>query len=149
MQDRALEDAKDAALVSGEDHLGLTRLLTETAWLIDHGRADRVHELFVEDGQMRLGPGVVLQGRDAIKEWGRLRPAVATRHVYTNQRFTRVDDDTAEGTTTLTVYMDSGNDHGTSVAYMVGEETGLFVRTDHGWKFSARQSDIVFSRPSG
>jgi hypothetical protein len=32
---------------------------------------------------------------------------------------------------------------------MVGEETGRFVRTDRGWRFSARQSDIVFSRPAG
>jgi hypothetical protein len=149
MEDRAREGASDAGLVSGEDHLGLTRLLTEIAWLIDHGRADRVHELFVDGGQMRLGPTAVLQGRDAIKEWGRLRPAVATRHVYTNQRFTRVDHDTAEGTTTVTVYMDSGNAPGTTVALMVGEETGRFVRTDHGWRFSLRQSDIVFSRPAG
>jgi hypothetical protein len=149
MQDHTLEGTEDADIVGGEDHLGLTRLLTEIAWLIDHGGADRVHELFVEDGQMRLGPTVVLQGRDAIKEWGRLRPAIDTRHVHTNHRFTRVDDDTAEGTATVTVYMDSGNEPGTTVAYMVCEETDRFVRTDHGWRFSARQSDIIFSRPAG
>jgi hypothetical protein len=125
MQDRALEGANDADLVSGEDHLAPTRLLTEIAWLIDHGRADRVHELFVEYGQMRLGPSVVLQGRTRSRSG-----AVCVRRP--SQRFTRVDDDTAEGTTTLTVYMDSGNDPGTTFAYMVGEETGRFVRTDHG-----------------
>jgi hypothetical protein len=41
-------------LVSEDDHIALTRLVTELVWRIDHGRADEVDELFTNDGEMTL-----------------------------------------------------------------------------------------------
>ena len=56
-------------LVSDSDHVQLTRLVTEHAWRTDNGRADTVHELYVDDGELVLPPGP-LRGRQAIHEWG-------------------------------------------------------------------------------
>ena len=57
-------------LVSATDHVELSRLVTEHAWRADNGRADTVHELYVDDGELILPPGP-LRGRQAIYEWGR------------------------------------------------------------------------------
>jgi hypothetical protein len=43
-------DTVPEQLVDDIDHMQLTRLVTEVAWRIDHGKADTVHELFVDDG---------------------------------------------------------------------------------------------------
>ena len=42
-------------LVSETDHLQLSRLVTEHAWRADQGRADTIHELYVDDGNLSLG----------------------------------------------------------------------------------------------
>jgi SnoaL-like domain len=57
-------------LVSETDHVQLSRLVTEHAWRADHGRADTIHELYVDDGELIVGP-TPLRGREAILEWGR------------------------------------------------------------------------------
>ena len=57
-------------LVSETDHVQLSRLVTEHAWRVDHGRADTIHELYVDDGELIVGP-TPLRGRAAILEWGR------------------------------------------------------------------------------
>jgi hypothetical protein len=36
-------------------HVQLARLVAGIAWRIDRGKADTVHELFVDDGEMALG----------------------------------------------------------------------------------------------
>ncbi|MFC8827488.1 nuclear transport factor 2 family protein [Streptomyces sp. NPDC057137] len=127
------------------DHFALTRLLTETAWRIDHGRADTVWELFTEDGEMLLG-GTALRGRDAIRRWGAERGAARTRHVHTNMRFDLTGENTAEGVCVLTVYMDDGRDG--AAPFAVNEETGRYVRTEDGWRFASRVSDVLFGGPN-
>src|SRR3981081_751574 len=96
-------------VVGETDYLQLAQLVTEIAWRIDHGQADTVHELFVDEGEMSLGQ-TILRGREEIRQGGRKR-AVATyrtRHVSTNMRFIADGDDRAEGTTVITQYMDQG-----------------------------------------
>ena len=43
-------------LVGEIDHVQLSRLVTEHAWRVDHGRADTIHELYVDDGELTLPP---------------------------------------------------------------------------------------------
>jgi hypothetical protein len=104
-------------LVTAADHLQLARLVTEISWRIDHGKADTVHELFVDEGTMTLGP-TTLSGREQIREWGRQRAGATyrTRHVCTNMRFVADGDDAAEGTTVITQYRgeDDGAGHGST-----------------------------------
>jgi hypothetical protein len=57
-------------LVSETDHVQLSRVVTEHAWRADQARADTIHELYVDDGELIVGP-TPLRGREAILEWGR------------------------------------------------------------------------------
>jgi len=41
-------------LVTDADHAQLSRLVTESAWRVDLGRADTLHELFVDDGELEV-----------------------------------------------------------------------------------------------
>jgi hypothetical protein len=43
-------------LVSETDHVQLSRLVTESAWRADNGRAGTIHELYIDDGELVLGP---------------------------------------------------------------------------------------------
>ena len=126
------------------DHFALTQLLTEMAWRVDSGRADTAWELFTEDAELGLG-ATVLRGRDAIRRWGTERPAVRTRHVYTNTRFTLTGVDTAEGVCIVTLY--TGDGGGDAVPFAVSEEIGRYVRTEDGWRFAARISQVLFGGP--
>jgi hypothetical protein len=57
-------------LVSETDHVQLSRLVNEHAWRADNGRADTIHELYIDDSELIIGPSS-LRGREAILEWGR------------------------------------------------------------------------------
>jgi hypothetical protein len=57
-------------LVRPADHAELSCLVVEHTWRVDNGRADTVHELYVDDGELLVGP-TPLRGREAIREWGR------------------------------------------------------------------------------
>ena len=140
-----MEADGERQLVSEEDHLQLARLVIEIGWRIDHGQAETVHELFVDDGEMGLGEAR-LKGRDELREWGRRRSEATsrTRHVSTNMRFVADGDDYADGTTVLTVYMEEGDGPGTTLPRSVGEDRDRFVRTAHGWRFVSRDYDELF-----
>jgi hypothetical protein len=137
--------------VSDADHLQLSRLVVEAAWRVDLGTADTLYELFVQDGTLTLGE-TVLKGWEQIREWGRSAVEAHTfdgiRHVCGNMRFLATGDDTAEGITVLSVYFDDEHKPGTSVPWTVGEDHDQFVRTDHGWRLSARRWVSLFERPA-
>jgi hypothetical protein len=67
------------------------------------------------------------------------------RHVAGNMRFVAVDDNTAEGVTVLTVFMD--DETGSPVPWGVGEDHDRFVRTHEGWRFASRRWEQLFARP--
>src|SRR6476619_5799927 len=89
-------------LVSKTDHVQLSRLVTEHAWRADQGRADTIHELYIDDGELSLGPSA-LRGREAILDWGRQLvanpPWRVIRHICGNMRFIYDGDNAAIGTT--------------------------------------------------
>src|SRR5262249_33102856 len=128
------------------DHLALSRLVVELSWLIDHGRADSIWELFVVDGVLDTG-GTPLVGHDAIRDWGRSRVAspVRTRHICSGMRFTDRGDGRATGSTLLTVFMHEGDGVGPAAPAVVGEDTDEFVHTDVGWRFASRTFETLFA----
>ena len=85
-------------LVNESDHVQLSRLVLEHAWRADNGRADTIHELYVDDGVLDLPPAA-LRGREAIHEWGRqlvqAPPWRIIRHVCGNMRFVTTGENTA------------------------------------------------------
>jgi len=136
-------------LVSETDHVQLICLVTEHAWRADNGRADTIHELYVDDGELMLGP-TPLRGRAAILEWGRQLvanpPWRVIRHVCGNMRFVTDGPDAAEGTTILTVFMVAGSEAATTQPFSVGEDHDRFVRTEEGWRFVSRRWVELFAR---
>lgn len=59
-------------------------------WTVDNCRADTVHELYVDDGELNVPP-TPLRGRQALIEWGRqlveAPPWRSIRHACGNMRF--------------------------------------------------------------
>ena len=94
---RIAPDVAAERLVTESDHVELSRLVTEHAWRTDHGRADTLHELYVDDGVLEVG--APLRGRDAIREWGRQIVAAAPwrciRRACSNMRFVADGPDVA------------------------------------------------------
>jgi SnoaL-like domain len=136
--------------VNDADQCELVRLITELTWRIDHGRAATVHELFVDDGELVLGPEEVVRGREAITEWGQTIDEAGwrIRHVISNMRFSVDADDAAEGTTLVTAFMHERDELGTAVPWTVGEDHDRFVRTEQGWRFASRRWEQLFLRPA-
>ena len=135
-------------LVSETDYVQLSRLVIEHGWRVDNGRADTLHELYVDDGEL-IAP-TPLRGRQAILEWGRqlieAPPWRSIRHVCGNMRFVADGANAATGTTVLTVFMAAGNEASPTVPWSVGEDHDRFVRTEHGWKFVSRHWVELFTR---
>ena len=139
-------------LVTDTDHVHLSRLITESAWGVDLGRADTLHELFVDDGELEVGR--VYRGREQIRGWGRAiedaKSYPGIRHVTSNMRFvagTEADGrDTAEGTTVVTVFLSDADGHSTTTPWVVGEDHDRFIRTPDGWRFTHRSWVQLFAR---
>ncbi len=142
-----LTNGEHRTLVSNADHLALERLVTEAAWRVDEGMSDRLAELFVGDGEFVLGE-TVHRGRAAIREWGRRLDEARTykriRHVAGNMRFVAAGEDSAEGVTVLTGFMD--DETGSSTLRVIGEDHDRFVRTDDGWRFASRRWEQLLAR---
>jgi hypothetical protein len=122
--------------------------VTEHAWRADHGRADTIHELYVDDDILDVG--TPLRGRHAIREWGQqlvaATPWRCIRHVCGNQRFVADGADRAEGITVLTVSMVAGQGAATTLPFSVGEDHDKFIRTADGWRFVSRRWVELFAR---
>lgn len=137
--------------VSESDYVQLSRLVIEHGWRTDHGRADTVHELYVEEGELTLGAAATpIRGRQAIFEWGRrlveAPPWHRIRHVCGNMRFVADGPNAAEGTTLLTVFMVEKPGAATTLPWRVGEDHDRFVRTAHGWRLVSRRWIDLFAR---
>src|SRR5262245_26395414 len=134
--------------VSETDYVELSRLVIEHAWRTDNRRADTLHELWAEDGELDLG-STVLRGRQAIADWGRQLvenpPWLTIHHVCGNMRFLMDGADAAVGSTILTVFMDA-NGTKSSVPFNVGEDHDRFVRTEDGWRFASRRWVELYGR---
>jgi hypothetical protein len=134
--------------LSDADELALTRLIIELMWRIDHQKGDSVHELYTEDAECSEGPPLNMKwkGRDAIIEWGGRRP-LWIKHVMTNFRWVAAGPDHAEGSNTITAYLDLDTDTlGTTIPRMVGENTWRCVRTPEGWRIAMAHCDFYFVR---
>jgi hypothetical protein len=134
--------------VSESDYVELPRLVVEHAWRTDNGRADTLHELWADDGELDLG-STVLGGRQAIADWGRQLvespPWLTIHHVCGNMRFMMDGPDAAVGSTILIVFVDT-NGTKSSIPFNVGEDHDRFVRTEQGWRFASRRWVELYHR---
>ncbi len=128
------------------------RLVTAYCHYVDHDDAERIAELFTEDGVWK-SPEATLDGREAIRKAMAERAANAgrmSRHVCNNLLIDIVDEDHAEGVVYLTLYRHDGEEGrrfsplGSPV--MVGEYRDRFLRTAEGWRITHREAAASFLR---
>jgi hypothetical protein len=130
------------------------RLIVEYARRVDFGEAGAIADLFTEDGRWE-GTELVLDGREAIREWFENRERLTrrvSRHVCTN---VAVEAQSATEATSLCYMLDYRHDRregepaGPVVAEhpkYVGELRDSFRLTDDGWRFSSRLVTVAFQR---
>jgi ketosteroid isomerase-like protein len=117
-------------------------LLTEFAYRVDHGQADRVHELFTVDATLAT-PAFVLNGRDEIEARFKARAqdtARRTRHFWSNLKLSREGGAIVAITNALTVVAPEG----AAPILMGGSSRDVCVRRDAGWAFQSRALTIIF-----
>ena len=128
------------------------RLVTAYCHYVDHGEAERIAELFSEDG-VWTSAEATMDGREAIRKAMAARQANLarmSRHVCNNFLLEIIDADHAEGTVYLTLYRHDGKE-GRALSplegpAMVGEYRDRFVRTEEGWRISRREIEVDFLR---
>ncbi len=128
-----------AGLVNPLDHVELTQLLNEIVWRVDNRSAATIHELFVEDGSLQVGPTPVIGWKD-LSEWGKaldVNPPSGL-HVVTNQRFVLNGPDQASGSSTLIAYSAPAEGSSPTTPTVVGVDHDTYVRTASGWRFRSR-----------
>jgi len=120
---------------------------------VDFGEAERVAELFHEDGVWEVGD-TRFEGREAVRGMLRSRQEMKgrrSRHVCTNLVIDVVDPDHATGLVYLSLYRhdfesavpdDQLAPGGPPVA--VGQYRDRFVRTKEGWRFACRRAELAF-----
>lgn len=134
-------------MLAPQDHIAIEQLIQRHAWLIDHGEAGKVGELFAEDGALYgVGPDKI--GRAAIAEWGRQRAAMSkrrSRHVQSNILVEPVAPNAARGWVVLTLYRHDGPGLGSAAPLLVAEYADRYVREPDGaWLFAERRLAALF-----
>ena len=128
-----------------EDRQELMDLIVEFAWRVDHGRADTIHELVINDAEIQMHYGPMI-GIDAIVAWGEERSTVhrTTRHIMTNFRFQAFDHDRVGGTSLSLTFLYDGSGVSPALPWAVTEFDDVFVRSGDGWRFARRVSTDIF-----
>jgi hypothetical protein len=139
--------ARIASGLAPQDRLAIEQLIQRHAWLIDHGAADRIGELFAEDAAL-YGIGPDKLGRAAIAEWGRQRAALTgrrSRHLQSNVLIEPVATDAARGWVALTLYRHDGPGEGQAVPLLIAEYADRYSREPDGsWLFAERHLSVLF-----
>lgn len=128
------------------------RLVTAYCHYVDHGQAERIAELFTEDGVWSSAE-ITFDGNEQIQKAMAQRQANTarmSRHVCNNFRVDVLDGDHAEGTVYLTLYRHDGQEGRTlsplEGPVMVGEYRDRFRRTSDGWRIAHREIEVSFLR---
>ena len=133
--------------LESETRTALEDLVHQHSWLIDHGAADRLPDLYEDDGRL-IGIGADKVGRQAIAAWAGQRAAMMerrSRHVLTNLTFEPISPDLARGTVILTLYRHDGAGVGSPSPLLIGEYDDVYKRSADGrWRFAARRLTILF-----
>jgi len=129
------------------------RLMVEYCHLVDHGQAERIADLFTEDGVWK-SPEVEMNGREQLRKGFGRRQAQRgriSRHVCNNLLVHVIDAETAEGTVYLTLFREDGEEGRRAASLeaqpqFVGEYRDRFRKTADGWRISSREIQVGFVR---
>lgn len=129
----------------------LETLMTEFGYLVDNGMADRVHELFTDDGSIN-GPGLSMQSKAEIADKFAERAkdkARVSRHIWTNPRFERLDESTVRVTTVVQTYVHTlvaeQQLPAPGQSFIVGDSIDVMrLGSDERWRFLSRELVVIF-----
>ncbi|MEO8856567.1 MAG: nuclear transport factor 2 family protein [Burkholderiaceae bacterium] len=143
----------DSASDRRQDLADCESLIHAFCFLLDHGQAAEVVDLFSAEGVFERR-GQALGGQPAIAAAMATRsPQVRTRHICSNIML-RVES--PERITGVTYFQFFRHDSRTGSASQapsdlleaIGEYHDVFEKTAQGWRFAHRRAEAVFQRPS-
>ena len=124
-------------------HTAITALVNEFSYLIDHGEARSIPNLFTENGTFE-SPQALLESREAIAAAmvERAQVEYETRHVITNLRITIASSDEIHGTAMLMLYRwTPGGENSTCQPVALAEYHDVYQRNAEGdWQFASRKA---------
>ncbi|MGH7822097.1 MAG: nuclear transport factor 2 family protein [Candidatus Binatia bacterium] len=122
--------------------LAAEELLSEFSARLDEGRADTVHELFVENGCI-VTPQFTLANREEIRRrfTDRARDTRRrTRHYWSNARFSGDETEITVVTNVMTAIAVDGE----PTIVMGGTSADVIVPANGGWAFRSRTLEVSF-----
>ena len=121
----------------------IEQLVTESVWRLDHGHADRLWELYTEDGTSD-GPMGQMAGHAQLRAWGEKRaaaPQTVGRHHLSGIRLAWVDDELT-GYIQYSTYRDSSENP--LVPASIGEFHEVYRQVDGEWRYASRKIVPLF-----
>lgn len=138
--------------ISLPDRMAIQDLLTEFGWLVDHGEAGKVAELFTENGKL-VTPMFTLEGKESIaRQFGERAKDTSrlSRHIWTNLRLEVLDARRIKASMAVQTYVANGVPPVSPQDIVVGDSLDIVEKGDDGvWRFSERQLVIVFKFGGG
>jgi len=127
--------------------VAIEALCIEYFYLIDHGQAEKIADLFTENGVQDYGDGRKFVGRDAIrKNFAARSKTIITRHITTNLRLVYESSNRVTGIRTFTHYSGEGAELPPAIP-SVAEYEEIFERGSDGqWRFAYRKAISIFSK---
>lgn len=119
----------------------------EHAWLVDTNQADKLADLYTEDGRM-LGIGPDKIGREAIRAYGKGRAGMTNRlarHVISNLRIVREAPDRVRSYHMVTLFRADGPEIPPADPIAVGDIHEIHVlEADGRWRIKERRLELAF-----
>jgi hypothetical protein len=122
-----------------EDQLAILKLLSDYNHLVDAGAGEAWADLFVDEGMLDTGMGIVVEGgRDALVDFAQNVPVMVpgTRHIATNPS---IQGDANEADAACYLQMWATDENTTNTRLVIsGVYQDKLRKVDGNWKFVSR-----------
>jgi len=139
--------------IDAEIRAAAASLVSEFAWLIDHGRASEAIGLFTEDAVLTFAPGSpkpgIIRGKSELELFLAARQAHAgltSRHIVSNLRLGELAGGRVEAHSVFTVYRSESAAREPMPAFISDVEDTLEKESDGAWRIAARTIRPIFAR---
>ena len=130
-----------------EDRCAIEKLLSDFCWLVDHGEADKVTDLFIEQGKI-ITPMFILTGKDEISHQFEERQKDknrVSRHSWSNLRVENLNHGRVRVMTGVQTYMANGEMPIVPQNFIIGDSIDVVIKGDDGiWLFEERRLVVAF-----
>ena len=133
-----------------EAWFAIHQLIAEFAYSVDIGNGRNTAELFTNDGWYESDTGRST-GRDAIRKAYSTRAERGprtSRHIFTNVRIKKCDDNRYEGTSLLLLFAEDGQNPSNAEPMLVADVVDEYVVEDGSALLASRRLRNVFVSPN-